>query len=126
MTPSDLARTVIDAPSWQAQYRIDSNGTDPAANTILADTGELAAGYYDVYAYCTASVALGIWNMGLQWRNAANNGSNWTQVVCTAGADMKSIILKNCMVLANERFRWTNVNAFIGWYSISIFVVKRI
>lgn len=77
----------------------------PAANAVIADTGALPEGVYDIdiAIACadTAGVGKGI---VVQHRNAANSGN--TQVLGgTSAACSDTIHLTDYMVAANERIR---------------------
>jgi len=125
MNPSDQARQVGVVDSWLAQSLFFTTGNDPGDGAVLLDTGPLTAGYYDLRAGLAVSAALGVYNIVLLWRNAANNDTLWAEVIITSGADYRTIELKNFKLNQNERFRWFVLNAWIGWFSASIIIIRR-
>lgn len=62
-------------PSFQSAGTLNFAVTAPAANTVLLDTGQLAAGTYDIAAYITGtgfSTATAGKQIALEHRDAAN------------------------------------------------------
>ena len=125
MDPRDEARQVGVVDAWASHTRVFGSGNNPGNAAIPLDTGALLAGLYDITAMIGVSAALGIWNFGFQWRNAANDTTLYEQVILTAGADLKIIQLKGIYVQTIERFRWYVLNAWVGWYSVSILATRR-
>ena len=84
--------------------RVSSRNVAPAANTVLADTGALAAGNYDIEVDAGASdtVALGK-HIEIQHRNAANGANLHTFVIPTPNSN--SFVWKKVAVALNERIR---------------------
>ncbi len=126
MRPADLARSTNSIDSWQNQYRSAGYATGSSAATVIADTGQLPTGWYDIYAFCAASAALAMNDIVFQWQNAANNAALWGQIVTAAGAGFNSIYLKTLYVVANERFRWYTVNGYAGTLNCSIIAIRRV
>jgi hypothetical protein len=88
-----LSLTEVDAPLVNS----------PAANAILADTGPLPAGQYEIDAYVgmvgTAS------DSQLQHRNAAN-GANIARIVDVGATAVSPYYRVRCLLALNERVRW--------------------
>jgi len=84
--------------------RVSSRNVAPAANTVLADTGALAAGQYDIEVDAGSSdtVALGK-HIEIQHRNAANGANLHTYVI--PGPLAQSFVWKKIHVALNERIR---------------------
>lgn len=91
------------APDSRA-LNVDDDTTSPVATTVLADTGQLAAGLHHVQASITSDAAAAF-NLVLQHRNAANAADI---VLYRFNVSITSPIQfsfsANCLV--NERFRW--------------------
>jgi len=125
MNPADEARWVGTIDSWLAQTMTFVGVSAPANGAVLADTGQLAGGQYDVFVSFATSVALGWDNLYIQWRNAANNGITWTAMLMTPGADFKSFVLRNIKVATNERFRFYVGSTFTGLVYVNIIAERR-
>jgi uncharacterized protein YjlB len=93
----------------QAPSATTANGTlsaaAAAADTVIADTGALAAGDYEVEIAC-AVLGVGVAGVGLvaQHRNAANSADISTLGGC-AGGDSTCIRVKRVTIAASERIR---------------------
>ncbi|MBA7656143.1 hypothetical protein ES703_64057 [subsurface metagenome] len=99
--------------------------TNPAANALEADTGELTAGYYDVTFFLWNGSA-NIEGYNFEHRNAANTANLHLQVVSIPGNDYLSTpLLKNFGVAENERFRILNRTAIVGVTQGSIIFTRR-
>jgi hypothetical protein len=125
MNPSDLARYVGAAPTWLAQYLAFGGKNNPAANDILADTGAMAAGYYDVFWNCASTAAVTDYTLIFSWRDAANTGDFWNQCFCSAGAITMNGFLLGVKVGANERFKLWFPQALTGVIRGGIVAVRR-
>lgn len=76
--------------------------TAPAGGTILADTGPLSQGAYDIYVFCSGNVGH---ELLLQYRNAANGANNFQWVLPIVMTTSPPLTLLGFTVLDNERFR---------------------
>lgn len=103
MKPSDQARWQGTVDSWLAQGSICGYLENPNTNTVIADSGQLTAGWYDFniilagngdHFYCN-----------IEHRNAANDtilhrwGGVWKANI------HNSIIINNWKMETNERLR---------------------
>lgn len=109
------------AGGWATEGMI----VNPAADTLMADTGQLAAGVYDF--------DLWLYNGGdafesyhCSHRNAANdaNVKDHVNTLPTIG-QYAGPWAKSYLIETNERFRVTNFNAVVGSVQASIFWVRR-
>jgi len=125
MDPRDQARQIGVIESWLAQYLISDTQTNPPNATVCADTGQLAAGYYDIYFFASCSSALGVGNLYFAWRDAANTANLILQMIMASGAVFHEFVLKDVKVLINERFRFTVGAAIVGTLVTSIIAIKR-
>lgn len=83
----------------------------PAAGTVLADTGALATGIYDLSVIVHQNEAAGA-NFEFQWRNAGNTANLVAQRLRNdAGGSPLQFYLMLEIQTDNERFRVTNVAA---------------
>lgn len=105
---------------------------NPAANAILADTGQLPAGNYDLKVWVSLySDTTGNGAMVLERRDAANAANIWSAEImaCAAGASSFQNIERTLSVplQENERFRIRNVVALAGTATVqaTIFQERR-
>lgn len=78
------------------------------ADTILADTGALAEGDYDLIISMTSRSSIALQHFNVEFRNAADtaNLAVWSQSMRMVSADTISLTLALALVLAaNERIR---------------------
>jgi hypothetical protein len=125
MNPSDQARQVSVVDSWLSQAYSSQNTTNPGVNALLADTGQLAAGYYDVYYFFAASVALVTLDAVFEHRDAGNVNTLWFREFLSTGADSKSGAVYGLQVATHERFRIISYNGKTGIFSGNILVIRR-
>lgn len=83
---------------------IDSQGeqTNPTSGTVMADTGALSAGYYEVFVTASATVD-SQWQ--LQRRNSTNTGNTGDVTVFYTGISLVGQLLYVYYVDDNERLR---------------------
>lgn len=80
--------------------------TAPGASTVVADTGQLAAGTYRLEATLGFSDTLAAGkHIMVEHRNAANNAIVATLALCPAGAAMGDFVVSRLVVALNERVR---------------------
>jgi hypothetical protein len=92
---------------------------NPAANTILADTGALAsAGSATIQVILGADIAA---VATLEHRNAANSANINAQVIATGANQAFIAEFPNLSWAVNERFRVRLNNAIVGNAQASIF-----
>lgn len=77
----------------------------PAANSVQADTGQLAAGDYDfiINLACADTIAVGK-GLVIEHRNAANSATLFNLGAATAG-DSKQFVFRRYAIATNERIR---------------------
>ena len=104
----------------------------PAANTVIADTGPLAAGTYDIKASMSlnATISLTSTSYNLQHRNAANAATLATllSIAPSAGRDEGQAILPimGYVIALNERLRLiTGTAGLVNVVSGEIFAAIR-
>ena len=123
-----IVRTDL-APFDSAEV-FSGNTTAPGANAVIADTGALPPGTYDVISGGSVSGATaGGALYELQWRNAANNANLavWFHSVRTL-VSTSLLFTDGPMALnigLNERLRWTNIVANTGGMSGWIMAALR-
>jgi len=97
-------------PAFAAAAVFSNSSSAPAVNTVLADTGQLAAGVHDVIVGWSMSNNTAIVNIDLQHRNAANTATlaNWPhQLQGDASVVVQSMPINFAYEIAvNERLRW--------------------
>lgn len=105
---------------WPCEGSIEN----PTTGTILADTGQLAAGIYDFLFMIDGTGAAPFF---LQHRNAANDADiNYYVVHNSAAGLFLSLHVFGFKMAANERMRIAPANDLVGWYNGSIQYVWRI
>jgi len=119
---SNLLNTV---PTQQATPQIDGTWTDgalttnPAANTVLADTGVLGVGEY-IFAFWLG--ATNVYRMRVELRNAANSSNNNAYTFSLLGGVMIEPVIPIKIALAEgERVRVVGLDTLIGDAQASIF-----
>ena len=99
---------------------------NPGIGAVLADTGQLVAGYYDVRAMWTSTEA-GTGALYLQHRNAANTADVKSQYSIFALSTFYAVEwLRNYRFETNERLRIVAVDAIAADVQASIIWSKRI
>ncbi len=86
--------------------------TNPGANAVVADTGQLSVGDHLVWAQFSSDTAAV--QAQLQWRDAANavTLASWSFLVDPGGPAQTPIFMAE--VSADERFRWSTIRAVVG------------
>jgi len=92
--------------------------TNPAIDTILADSGALAAGQTGVIFIFGGSVAA---IATIEHRNAANTANLNSQVIAIAANDAKQYCLPGIIFAASERIRLRLNAAVTGSLQASVF-----
>jgi len=125
MDPRDEARQIGVVQSWLAHSGGFGGVQNPGANTIIADTGPVAFGYYDIVWMVTTNCALTAGQLDIQWRNAAND-ANIADVPLFANSQLCFIatwpLLK---VSSGESFRVFSSAGFTGVVGAGIFAIRR-
>lgn len=125
MNPSDQARQIGVVTAWLAQYRVSNSQTNPPNDTVLCDTNQMAAGYYDVFFGALTNCAVTMANISLQWRNAANAADLFSVGFCAANQLSYWGQLLGIQVVVNERFRLYITTGFTGTVVGFILAVRR-
>lgn len=121
--PSQQAPFGGSVDSYRAYDCTDFAAVNPAHAAILADTGQLAEGWYDVtyLVGCTVNH----YSIMMQHRDAANTG-NIDRINTPVAAYIPVVLtLKNIYLAANERFRIYVNNAVVGTVVSNIYWVRR-
>lgn len=93
--------------------------TDPAADTILADTGALSLSVVSLsLVFFVPGVGL---TVSLEHRNALNTTTLDSQLLYIPGSDASAPMVISVSFLLNERFRVRLVNSVAGDVQVSIF-----
>lgn len=121
----DQARWIGAAPTWLRQYQIYGWVVDPVSNQVICDTGQLAAGYYDIFANVSANVALVSDALSLESRNAANTAVIHYVQIMSGGANTFRFQFFGIKMELNERWRVRAGTNITGHVSGSIFAVRR-
>jgi len=115
-TPVDVKSHDVDTPvknSWVLQDSDSVQVLNPVINTILLDSGQLAAGYYDVTLSMSVDVAISY--LGLQHRNAANNATLHNLLFMVSVGASYVLYIKNWYFAANERLRVELFGTMAAW-----------
>lgn len=119
-------------PSWRAGDTVFGQAVSPAQNTVLADTGALPAGTYDVFSYLEYTGAGTPGSLFiLEHRNAANNATLATLLSLASDGGGNSFHIATLPTIGyelglNERLRTiTPLLSNTGGFSSSIFARRR-
>ena len=94
--------------------------TNPTINTLVADTGAMAANGVNIKIIVGASVAS---RFAIEWRNAANTANLWSQIVANPANQSISVDLPvGIPFAAGERLRIIMAAALTGVAQGSIIV----
>lgn len=122
----------VELPVFQSAELFDGSGANQVAGTILADTGQLAAGDYDIWANLGVAGVSTPGNTGqvvLQHRNAANAATLATIVqvglFTSAGVVFGSLPLTGYQIAQDERIRASVVGATISGIAHCSMGVRR-
>lgn len=87
----------------------DDSTLNPAAGTVLADTGQLAAGIHMIWGSFGMDDVTQVVDASLQWRNAAN-AANVGELQINASGEGPYVRVGPLFVdvTLNERFRWVS------------------
>ncbi len=113
---------IIETRPYSAAVTIASATVVGGGGTAVADTGQLAAGDYEIEAVFTSNEAAVADEF--QWRNAANAANNhaYRQVFDTTSGNMQARVhLPRVTVVANERFRVVSTAAIAQTHSALIY-----
>jgi hypothetical protein len=104
---------------------LDTQGkqTNPTTATVLADTGELSAGMYEVRVTVGCSAAA---TMNVEHRNAANGGNVTDVVLLRVAAGQTGMYVFKYAVNVNERFRVVPEANITGDAEASIQAIKTL
>jgi len=125
MNPSDQARQAVVVDSWLADFAVSGSAVNPGAGVVIADTGELPEGYYDLQILVSVLLAT-VWaDPRIQHRDAANAVSLFEQWVALPATSTLFCDLNNRQVSAGERIRVVATNAITNSIFATIIGVKR-
>jgi hypothetical protein len=125
MNPSDSVRWIGAAPTWLSQTPAMGSATNPANNTLIGDTGQLAFGYYDIFAYFVCNAALTTSNAWFEHRNAANSATIYGEAMLCFAQEIIRPVLLGIKVQVNERFRFYVYTGFTGSLYTSLYAIQR-
>lgn len=104
-----------------------ANTVAPAANAVLADSGQLAAGLYDIDMFAAVADTLAVGKgIVIEHRNAANGATLQSYMGCPAGNGAQ-LNLRGVVVQTNERIRaivMAGAPAALSQYVASISIRK--
>lgn len=94
--------------------------TNPAINTILADSGQVTDNTHEIYALCASTVAAVI---VLEHRDAANATNVWSQyLILPANTTTQIVFIKWVVTTLNERVRFRLNAAITGSVQCSVVI----
>lgn len=117
-TETALTHLAVHPAALDSGITFTSRDNNPAGGTVLADTGQLAAGPHLIYGLASGAQAL---DVQFSWRNAADAADidTWTHLAPTGGPDLVvPPFVANITV--NERFVFRPVVASVGLVATSI------
>jgi len=120
----------VAAPVFESAEVVDLTVTNVVANAILADTGQLPAGDYDIYgAASQAGLSGGDGALELQHRDAANAATLAVVMVLTlqnaTGKSQVNLPLIGYQIGLNERLRWQNTGGTANGSTSSMIAAHR-
>ncbi len=123
------ALTITSEPvAFQGGEIFEDRTTNPGLNAVLATTGQLPAGTYDVIAGISiAGHPAGADFTLFQHRDAADAGTLATWPFARGVPDIpQGFPLTMAYTIAtNERFRWLNIGAVIGGVQFATYIMAR-
>jgi len=125
MDPRDQARQIGIVDSCLGKFLGTGSAINPGNTTVISSTVALAGGYYDVTAFVSVSVAVGLQNAIFRWRNAADTGDILSQELYSPGAYFFPLYLKNLPVAVSEKFQVYVHATFVGIILGTIIAVRR-
>jgi hypothetical protein len=107
LSNADVATSSRSVPSNGPTYHNVGSSSSPASGTVLADTGALAAGDYEVEATMGLEGTTGTNEIDLAWRNAANSADNklFQATSVTTSAIYMHVRWPRVTLATNERVR---------------------
>ena len=124
MEPTDKARRTGVVDSWEAQgSHTNEFLVNPGAGVIMADTGQLVAGYYDLYFNMSGSAAHSYF--AAQHRNAANALNLHLIYISLPALGAVWFKLSNWKVATNERLRLVNGVGAAGSFAGVVLWTRR-
>lgn len=125
MNPTDQARQIGVVQAYVTQTKVYGSAANPGDATVLVTTGQLAAGYYDIFFGFTANCALGAGNLDLRWRNATDTATALALPVFAATQFAYFGQFLGVYVVQNERLQWYVNTGFTGVVGGFILAVRR-
>lgn len=120
MQPSDISRWQGSVDSWLDQGWVTAGQLiNPLVNVIWADTGVLAAGYYDFTIMFCGTTVIEVY-VRLEHRDAINENNLGSFIMCNPANKTNIFDIVNYKMVSGERLRLTNLTGLIGQYSGSI------
>jgi len=119
------------APLYRSAEIFSGSSLNPVANTVVADTGQLVAGDFDLFASISATgTGIGLGRIELQLRNAANTATLavlMSQVFVGAlSAGGVELPQTGLVIAENERLRFqTLLQTLNGSVAVSIGARRR-
>lgn len=113
---------------FESSHVFSDKTTNPAINAVLADTGALPAGNYDVVAGISISGhPAGADFTNFQHRNAADaaNLAEWPFARGPIQTEQAFPQTFGYTIAANERLRWQNIAAIAGGTQVATFIMAR-
>lgn len=126
-------RLTVEQPLWTSAQIFTDQTNSPAVNAVLATTGQLPAGDYDVKAICTwaniAAAAVGP-VFDLQHRNAADAATlasiPFASVTGAVNTPTGVIVIDYATTLAlDERLRWQLLKAIPPGETSTVIMARR-
>jgi len=120
-------------PTFQSAEIFSGTANNPAAGTVIADTGQLAAGTFDILLHMTLAGRMNVAGdlFIIEHRNAANAATLATllQIVSVGGAvnfvQDAAMPLVGYTIATNERIRAINPGLMLGALAAEIFAHIR-
>lgn len=123
MKPSDQARWQGTVDSWLAQGNNDGILSTPADASVIADSGQLIAGWYDFKVLLTANCDH--YRGLVTHRNAANSATLHTWHFMWSAYTNDMIIIDNWRMLVDERMRVVVAAVPSGVIGATVYWVRK-
>lgn len=117
----------VAAPGEQTVWSSEDVQTNPGTSTVLATTGALPVGDYILHVIISINnTAAAVATLGLQWRNAADDGNNEEQrLYYPLSAPSRDGFTFPCRInTVNERIRLIPIAAVTGTVSATMWYQK--
>jgi hypothetical protein len=118
VTPVSIVDSDISVPVISTTQLLDTPATAgeqvaPAPGATLADTGQLAAGTYNLMVTCSCDfLTAGTLALRISRRNAADAADVWTQLLTIASSGSSYLLFQvSVRLLVNERIRLLTAGA---------------